>query len=37
MPSHDVGMALDPRTGLLVVRVGHIVTQEDVRTLDDEA
>ena len=29
-------MAVDPRTGLPLVRVGKVVTSEDVRSLQDE-
>jgi hypothetical protein len=36
MPSGRATTALDDRTGLLTVRLGRIVTQEDVRSLDDE-
>jgi hypothetical protein len=36
MPSSRRAPETDPRTGLLVVRVGRVVTQEDVRALDDD-
>jgi predicted transcriptional regulator len=29
-------ISVDPRTGLPLIRVGTIVTSEDVRTLEDE-
>jgi len=37
MPSQRSAPSVDPRTGLLVVRVGRVVTEEDVRALEDEA
>ncbi len=32
----SAGMAVDPKTGFPVVRVGRIVTSQDVRSLEDE-
>jgi predicted transcriptional regulator len=37
MPTQRSAPRVDPRTGLLVVRVGRVVTDEDVRALEDEA
>ena len=36
MSDSTATVARDPRTGLSVVRVGRLVTADDVRSLDDE-
>lgn len=33
---NTAAISADPRTGLPVVRVGRVVTSEDVRSLEDE-
>jgi hypothetical protein len=35
-PGSTTALSKDPRTGLPLVRVGTIVTSEDVRSLEDE-
>ncbi len=37
MPEEPVRIDIEARTGLPVVRLGRVVTQEDVRSLEDEA
>lgn len=36
MPEDPMRVDIDPRTGLPVVTLGRVVTQEDVRSLEDE-
>lgn len=37
MPEESVVIEREPRIGLPVVRVGRVVTAEDVRSLEDES
>lgn len=37
IPDEALRVDLEPRSGLPVVRIGRVVTAEDVRSLEDEA